>query len=229
MAKKRVYRKNTVPGSRKGQKWPEQTRTAALCDLLIGNNICAVARRYGVPESTLRSWMSAARRAGSDGEMSLFEAARAEQLRAVGHLAAAGARASVEYAQRRLEASARDTEIYDRVRQMMDEADGILPPAEGDGAQRNGPAGTSPGEDGGAPETGPMSMERRGQMIEAMARHRPMSDFAAANYIRALTGTVSRAADILEADARRKQERKQGGEDGRTLFVLGGELAELGG
>lgn len=219
MAGKRVYRKNTVPGSRKGQKWPEHTRTAALCDLLVGNNICAVARRYGVPESTLRSWMAAARKAGSEGEMSLFEAARAEQLRAVGHLAAAGARASVEYAQRRLEASARDTEIFDRVRRMMDEADGIVPPDE----SQEGPnrAGEAPAE--------PLSMERRGQMIEAMARHRPMSDFAAANYIRALTGTVGRAADILDADARRRQERENSGEDGRMAFVLDGALDELGG
>lgn len=218
MAKRRVYRKNTVPGSRKGQKWPEQTRTAALCDLLVGNNICAVARRYGVPESTLRSWMAAVRKAGREGEMSLFEAARAEQLRAVGHLAAAGARASVEYAQRRLEASARDTEIYDRVRQMMDEADGITPGIDG-GA----------GGEAGQPGAEPLDMERRGQLIEAMARHQPMSDFAAANYIRALTGTVGRAADILDADARRKQEREQGSEGGGIAFVLDGELDELGG
>lgn len=218
MAGRRAYCKNTVPGSRKGQKWPEQTRTAALCDLLVGNNICAVARRYGVPESTLRSWLAAARKAGREGERNLFEAARAEQLRAVGHLAAAGARASVEYAQRRLEASARDTEIYDKVRHMMDEADGITPGTDG-GA----------GGEAGQPVAEPLDMERRGQLTEAMERHRPMNDFAAANYIRALTGTVGRAADILDADAKRKQEREQGSEGGGIAFVLDGELDELGG
>lgn len=206
MAGRRVYRKNTVKGSRKGQKWPEQTRTAALCDLLVGNNICAVARRYGVPESTLRSWMAAARKTGRKGEQSLFDAARAEQLRALGHLAAAGARASVEYAQRRLEIGARDAELCEEIQRRLDADDGLCGEEGPDGA-------------------GAMDADERLKLRLAMERHRPITDLAAANYIRTLTGTAGRAAEIIQAD----RERQEGPEAGRMAFVLDGTLDELGG
>lgn len=221
---KRIYRKNTVKGSRKGQKWPEQTRTAALCDLLVGNNICAVARRYGVPESTLRSWMTAARKAGPDGEKSLFEQARAEQLRAVGHLAAAGARASVEYMQRRLEINARDVTIYEQAQRLLDEADGIGTADREDHPQSAGRVSGEAGDDGALMDAGAaaeMEEGRRKQLMEVLERHRPMNDHAAANYLRTLTGTVGRAADILKAE--------QAGKDGGIEFVLSGSLEELGG
>ena len=92
--KKRKYRKNTVEGSRKGSKWPEEVKTAALADLLVGNNLCAVARRHGVPESTLRSWLNAARKKKPGQTESLFDAARRDALRALNHNAAAGWRAA---------------------------------------------------------------------------------------------------------------------------------------
>ena len=39
------YRDNTVKGSRRGKKWPEEIKTAAMCDLLLSNNLSEVARR----------------------------------------------------------------------------------------------------------------------------------------------------------------------------------------
>ena len=47
------YRDNTVKGTRRGSKWPEAVKTACMCDLLTDNNLSVVARRHGVPESTL--------------------------------------------------------------------------------------------------------------------------------------------------------------------------------
>lgn len=188
--KKRVYRKNTVKGSRKGSKWPEQVKTAALCDLLVNNNICAVARRYGVPESTLRSWMRTVQKMEPDARRALFAAAREDAIRALQHDAAASARASIAYIRRRLEANDRDSTIYAGAIAMLDAADGIgIEPQEyADCAQLTTQAGQ------------PLTSEERANLKSAMERHRPMSDFAAANYLRALTGTAGKAAELLGED-----------------------------
>ena len=55
---KRAYCKNTVKGTRRGQKYPPKVRAEVLAAMLSSGSICAVARRYGVPESTIRSWMA---------------------------------------------------------------------------------------------------------------------------------------------------------------------------
>lgn len=175
--KKRKYRKNTVAGSRKGSKWPEEVKTAALADLLVGNNLCAVARRHGVPESTLRSWLAAARKKDPGQTQSLFDDARRDALRALNHNAAAGARVSVEYIRRRLESSQRDAEIYESAVARLDEADGVR-------------------EEGEAPAL-PLDPEEQERLKRTMERHRPMGDFAAANYLRALTAVTARAGQML--------------------------------
>ena len=54
----RRYCKNTVKGTRRGQKYPPKVRAEVLMAMLSSGSICAVARRYGVPESTIRSWMA---------------------------------------------------------------------------------------------------------------------------------------------------------------------------
>ena len=56
----RRYCKNTVKGSRRGQKYPPKVRAEVLMAMLSSGSICAVAPRYGVPESTIRSWMAGA-------------------------------------------------------------------------------------------------------------------------------------------------------------------------
>ena len=75
------YRDNTVKGTRRGSKWPEAVKTACMCDLLTDNNLSVVARRHGVPESTLRTWERQARRKTPGEQKSLFEAAREQELR----------------------------------------------------------------------------------------------------------------------------------------------------
>ena len=56
--KQRRYCKNKTPGTRRGRKWDEKTRTGVLMDMITSNNICAVARKWGVPESTIRTWQA---------------------------------------------------------------------------------------------------------------------------------------------------------------------------
>ena len=182
--KKRKYRDNTVKGKRRGSKWPAEIKTAALCDLLVNNNRSRVAARYGIPESTLRTWETEARKKGASEKRDLFAEAREARLREVNHLAAAGARASVSYIHRRLELSARDAEIQEAITRRMDQADGVA--VEGGEVQVNAPQNLDQAEK---------------DRIAAMAgRHKPMGDFAAANYLRALVSVTDRAAKMLGED-----------------------------
>ena len=200
--KKRVYRKNTVKGTRKGKKWPEEVRTAAMCDLMVGNNICAVARKHGVPESTLRCWMKEAEKMEPGEKKSLFVQERERQIRALGHLAARGARASVSYICSRLEENDRDAAIYHGLKRRLDHDEGIKTEEELEQERRVRDMVVH-----GAPGTvdEPLTQEQREQIAAQMARHRPMSDFAAANYLRALTSVAARAAEMTgDADTEDK-------------------------
>lgn len=58
LAKKRAYCKNTVAGKQRGKKYQAAFRAEVVMAMLGSNSICAVAKKYGVPESTIRSWMS---------------------------------------------------------------------------------------------------------------------------------------------------------------------------
>ena len=58
MAERR-YCKNTVPGRQgRGKKYPAKVRAEVVMAMIGTNSICAVARKYGVPESTIRSWVA---------------------------------------------------------------------------------------------------------------------------------------------------------------------------
>lgn len=117
MAKRR-YCKNTVPGKQgRGKKYPAAVRAEVVMAMISSNSICAVARKYGVPESTIRSWM--AEEAGkSDGA---FAEARAQAAREIAARAALGARAQVSYLQQRVAENQRAAEIRQRLQQRLDE------------------------------------------------------------------------------------------------------------
>lgn len=117
MAKRR-YCKNTVPGKQgRGKKYPAAVRAEVVMAMIGSNSICAVARRYGVPESTIRSWM--AEEAGKpDG---VFARARAEAAREIAARAALGARAQVGYLQQRVAENQRASEICTKLRARLDE------------------------------------------------------------------------------------------------------------
>lgn len=94
--------KNTVAGSRRGSKWPQQVKTACLCDLLAEPNIHRVAEKHGVPESTIRSWLKSLDAMSAAQRSALWNTARASAMERVAGTAAAGAQLSVEMIGRRL-------------------------------------------------------------------------------------------------------------------------------
>lgn len=117
MAKRR-YCKNTVPGKQgRGKKYPAAVRAEVVMAMIGSNSICAVARRYGVPESTIRSWM--AEEAGKpDG---VFAATRAEAAREIAARAAVGAKAQVSYLQQRVAENQRAAEVREKLHRRLDE------------------------------------------------------------------------------------------------------------
>lgn len=114
----RRYCKNTVPGKQgRGRKYPAAVRAEVVMAMIGSNSICAVARRYGVPESTIRSWM--AEEAGKpDG---VFAAARAEAAREIAARAAVGAKAQVSYLQQRVAENQRAAEVREKLHRRLDE------------------------------------------------------------------------------------------------------------
>lgn len=114
----RKYCKNTVPGRQgRGKKYPAKVRAEVVMAMISSNSICAVARKYGVPESTIRSWM--AEEAGKpDGA---FAEARAQAAREIAARAALGARAQVGYLQQRVAENQRAGEICTKLRARLDE------------------------------------------------------------------------------------------------------------
>lgn len=186
------YHDNTVKGTRRGKKWPEDVRTAVMCDLLVHNNLTDVARRYNVPESTLRSWLRAAERKSPGEQKTMFEQARENALRAVAHKASAAAQNSVEYIRRRLERNATDAEIYEACRQRLDELDELV--------VYQGPEEPGCEALGLVLEIMPEQPGEREQLERLMERHRPMSDFGAANFARTLMSTTGKARELLGGD-----------------------------
>lgn len=114
----RRYCKNTVPGRQgRGRKYPAAVRAEVVMAMIGSNSICAVARKYGVPESTIRSWM-AEEASKPDG---IFATARAEAAREIAARAALGARAQVSYLQQRVAENQRAAEIRAKLEKRLDE------------------------------------------------------------------------------------------------------------
>lgn len=114
----RKYCKNSVPGRQgRGKKYPAAVRAEVVMAMIGSNSICAVARKYGVPESTIRSWMAEEARK-PDG---VFAEARAEAAREIAARAALGARAQVGYLQQRVAENQRAAEIRAKLEKRLDE------------------------------------------------------------------------------------------------------------
>ena len=114
----RKYCKNTVPGRQgRGKKYPAKVRAEVVMTMISANSICAVARKYGVPESTIRSWMAEEAKK-PDG---VFAEARAQAAREIAARAALGARAQVGYLQQRVAENQRASEICTKLRAKLDE------------------------------------------------------------------------------------------------------------
>ena len=114
----RRYCKNTVPGKQgRGRKYPAAVRAQVVMAMIGSNSICAVARKYGVPESTIRSWM--AEEAGKPD--SVFAEARAQAAREIAARAALGAKAQIGYLQQRVDENRRAAEVRAKLHQRLDE------------------------------------------------------------------------------------------------------------
>lgn len=186
------YHDNTVRGTRRGKKYPEDIRIAAMCDLLVHNNLSDVARRYNVPESTLRTWAKQAAKKGAGERKSLFEQARENELRAMARRASAAANCSVEYMRRRLESSMSDAEITAWCRQRLDELDGFI--------AYSGPEDPECVALAEPREILPEQPGEREMLENLLERHRGMSDMNAANFARTLAGVTEKAAKMLGDD-----------------------------
>ena len=114
----RRYCRNTVPGRQgRGKKYPASVRAEVVMAMIGTNSICAVARKYGVPESTIRSWM-AEESSKPDG---VFAEARAQAAREIAARAALGAKAQVNYLQQRVEENQRAAQIAAKLHRRLDE------------------------------------------------------------------------------------------------------------
>ena len=113
---KRAYCKNTVKGTRRGRKYPPKVRAEVLMAMLSSGSICAVARRYGVPESTIRSWM-----AEEAGRSDAFAKERQAAAREIAIRASLGARAQVSYLQSRVDESQRAAQVRAKLHRKLDE------------------------------------------------------------------------------------------------------------
>lgn len=116
LAKKRAYCKNTVKGKQRGKKYSAAFRAEVVMAMLGSNSICAVAKKYGVPESTIRSWMSE-----EAGRSDAFAKARQEAAREIAIRASLGVRAQVTFLQGRAAESQRAAQITERLHRRLDE------------------------------------------------------------------------------------------------------------
>ena len=112
----RRYSKNTVKGTRRGQKYPPKVRAEVLMAMLSSGSICAVARRYGVPESTIRSWL-----AEEAGRSDAFAKERQAAAREIAIRASLGARAQVSYLQSRVDESQPAAQVQSKLHRQLDE------------------------------------------------------------------------------------------------------------
>jgi transposase-like protein len=104
MAERR-YCKNKTPGSHPGQKWDKETKVGVLMDYMydpkVMGNICAVAKKYGVPESTIRTWLTK-ELLRKDEKKGVYARAYEEAAREIVYRAAEGARMAVTHMQQQL-------------------------------------------------------------------------------------------------------------------------------
>lgn len=179
------YKKNSVAGTQRGKKYSEAVKTACLCALLRDSNLSDVAKRYGVPESTLRTWQAKAAAQGADGEESLWAKARAEQVRLITLKAAEGARLGTEMMVRRLESGERNLRRCEEIDRLM------LGAVESDGLVYIG--GRAVGE---VREEIKLDYNFSEKLKEERQKRKEntVSDFTLSNYLRTLTAVSAKGA-----------------------------------
>lgn len=202
--KQRRYCKNKTPGTRRGRKWDEETRTGVLMDMITSNNICAVARKWGVPESTIRTWQAEELKKPE----SVFEQARREYARQVAAAAASAALDHIGYISRRVSANRTNAEIYENLKRRLQE-DARARKWENVGQNLRTEEEKAAADACGAlvvygsPGSYDRSLtdEEREEITKLMELHAPMDDRSAAVLAQTLVDVAARAAAIGTAPA----------------------------
>lgn len=197
--KQRRYCKNKTPGTRRGRKWDEETRTGVLMDMITSNNICAVARKWGVPESTIRTWQAEELKKPE----SVFEQARREYARQVAAAAASAALDHIGYISRRVSANRTNAEIYENLKRRLQE-DARARKWENVGQNLRTEEEKAAADACGAlvvygsPGSYDRSLtdEEREEIAKLMELHAPMDDRSAAVLAQTLVDVAARAAAI---------------------------------
>lgn len=202
----RRYCKNKTKGSRPGRKWDAKTRAGCMMDMIGSNNICAVARKWGVPESTIRTWM--AEELDKPPGQSVFAEARRRAAREIAVRAAAGAARQVAYLQQRVEANSRNAEICERLHRRLDEdvrarAYEDVGQALATEAEQRTAAECTALVVYAAPGTYDTALDEnaRTELEKQLERYAPMSDRDAALVARTLAEIAARAGQMDPADA----------------------------
>lgn len=107
--------RNTIAGKRRGSKHPPEVKMACLSEMLVKNNLHAIAQKHGVPESTLRTWWNEFRNQGVAGQAEVLADAQRQAANAIAYDAAAGARLAVEMMNLRLERADRNAERAEEI------------------------------------------------------------------------------------------------------------------
>lgn len=201
----RRYCKNTVPGRQgRGKKYPAKVRADVVMAMIGSNSICAVARKYGVPESTIRSWMAEEAKQ-PDGA---FAQARAEAAREIAARAALGARAQVGYLQQRVAENQRAADIRAKLEQRLDEDArsrryeiGGLLKSEAEDLQDAAETGLVVHSAPGTYDR-QLSDEERDELAKQLERYeaKAMTDKDAANIAAVLLTTAANAAALVPRD-----------------------------
>lgn len=201
----RRYCKNTVPGRQgRGKKYPAKVRADVVMAMIGSNSICAVARKYGVPESTIRSWMAEETKK-PDGA---FAQARAEAAREIAARAALGARAQVGYLQQRVAENQRAADIRAKLEQRLDEDArsrryeiGGLLKSEAEDLQDAAETGLVVRSAPGTYDR-QLSDEERDELAKQLERYeaKAMTDKDAANIAAVLLTTAANAAALVPRD-----------------------------
>lgn len=201
----RRYCKNTVPGRQgRGKKYPAKVRADVVMAMIGSNSICAVARKYGVPESTIRSWMAEEAKQ-PDGA---FAQARAEAAREIAARAALGARAQVGYLQQRVAENQRAADIRAKLEQRLDEDArsrryeiGGLLKSEAEDLQDAAETGLVVRSAPGTYDR-QLSDEERDELAKQLERYaaKAMTDKDAANIAAVLLTTAANAAALVPRD-----------------------------
>lgn len=201
----RRYCKNTVPGRQgRGKKYPAKVRADVVMAMIGSNSICAVARKYGVPESTIRSWMAEEAKK-PDGA---FAKARAEAAREIAARAALGARAQVGYLQQRVAENQRAADIRAKLEQRLDEDArsrryivGRLLKSEAEDLQDAAETGLVVYSEPGSYDR-QLSDEERDELAKQLERYeaKAMTDKDAANIAAVLLTAAANAAALVPRD-----------------------------